>query len=337
MIELKKILNYRTFIMGIACLFIMVFHMDLPLINGMFIKKHLFIGVDIFLFLSGIGIAHSLNRTENIKHFYKRRIKKILSIAFPLIVVLSFLFYMCDSDFGRLEFYMQVSFLNLFTGLGNYPVLLWYIPTILLYYFISPFIYDYYNKKDNKIKAFLVLTIICFLLMIVTIPSASHYGYITNRLYIYIIGLIFGKRILDNDKMIIWELVFWVFSSLVGIAILYLIEDKVLILKSMLTVLSFIPITICLCTIIAYCLEWLNTKNILIKGKIFSFLGKYTLAIYTCHEFLQHIVKGLLTKYNINIALLNNPYWYALIVGILTIFISIIWTNIVNILTNKEK
>lgn len=82
MIELKKILNYRTFIMGIACLFIMVFHMDLPLINGMFIKKHLFIGVDIFLFLSGIGIAHSLNRTENIKHFYKRRIKKYYLLHF---------------------------------------------------------------------------------------------------------------------------------------------------------------------------------------------------------------------------------------------------------------
>ena len=56
MVELKKILNNRTYLMGFACILIMIFHSNLPIINENIIKQHLYIGVDIFLFLSGTKI-----------------------------------------------------------------------------------------------------------------------------------------------------------------------------------------------------------------------------------------------------------------------------------------
>ena len=75
-------LKYRAEIMGFATLLVMMSHVT-NLFNEMPRKIYLItyrgnIGVDIFLFLSGIGMIYSLTKNYKIKEFYKKRIVRIL-------------------------------------------------------------------------------------------------------------------------------------------------------------------------------------------------------------------------------------------------------------------
>ena len=136
MFELKKILKYRNTIMGIACIMIMVFHSNLPAINLVFFKRYLYIGVDIFLFVSGIGIVQSLSKDSDIKAFYKRRFQRIIPYSVPLIITLGFLLFLYDKDFSVIDFYNHSFLISNLVPTGNYFAFLWYLPTILIYYAI---------------------------------------------------------------------------------------------------------------------------------------------------------------------------------------------------------
>ena len=84
-IELNIINESRNIILGIATLLIVLFHSSALNFNELlganiisnilnFIKRTGNIGVDIFLFLSGIGLYFSLSK-NNLKQYYKNRFK----------------------------------------------------------------------------------------------------------------------------------------------------------------------------------------------------------------------------------------------------------------------
>ncbi len=103
------------------------------------------VGVDIFLFVSGFGIATSAcTREISIVQFYRRRLKKIY---IPLWIVLAIFFVM---DYVLLhKTYAWQYILHAFTGWFpsanlysdvNSP--LWYLSLILLYYLIFPLLFS---------------------------------------------------------------------------------------------------------------------------------------------------------------------------------------------------
>lgn len=103
------------------------------------------VGVDLFLFLSGFGLAASAFAKELAPpQFYKRRLLKIfipLWITLALFFLVDFLFL--DITYGLL--YMVKSFAGIFTSADiftdvNSP--LWYITLILSYYLAFPFIFS---------------------------------------------------------------------------------------------------------------------------------------------------------------------------------------------------
>lgn len=66
--------------MGFAILWVMYFHIPLKFATevGWFIHRIGFYGVDIFLFLSGLGVYYSLTKRPNVLGFYKARLVRIL-------------------------------------------------------------------------------------------------------------------------------------------------------------------------------------------------------------------------------------------------------------------
>lgn len=83
--------KYRTAIMGFAALWILFSHVwlrvfySIPFLSHIeeFIKKIGFCGVDIFLFLSGLGLTFSIKK-HSTKDFYYNRIKRIL---LPFLII----------------------------------------------------------------------------------------------------------------------------------------------------------------------------------------------------------------------------------------------------------
>ena len=71
MFELEKLSKYRTPLMGIAAIMIVLCHANLYdiQVNGIIRKMLSFgnVGVDIFLFLSGIGCYYSLDKNGGVR------------------------------------------------------------------------------------------------------------------------------------------------------------------------------------------------------------------------------------------------------------------------------
>ena len=78
-IELADVSRYRSELMGAAILFIILFHVPLARSDAFFgLRRCGNIGVDMFLFLSCIGLWYSWVKNPSVKHFYKRRLLRIL-------------------------------------------------------------------------------------------------------------------------------------------------------------------------------------------------------------------------------------------------------------------
>ena len=76
--------------MGAAIVFIILFHVPLARGDAFFgLRRCGNIGVDMFLFLSGVGLWYSWVRTPSFRQFYKRRLLRI----FPTWLVISTLYY----------------------------------------------------------------------------------------------------------------------------------------------------------------------------------------------------------------------------------------------------
>ena len=134
-ISVKEIISkHRSEIMGIAMVSIMLFHQ--PFIwskYDVFFRFFRFFGhfgVDIFLFLSGFGIAFSLKKNKLYK-FYKKRFDRIVPICFFCGLIK----YLICTLSPSLTFHVSRSWKMLF-GFD-----LWFIRFILICYIVSPLIY----------------------------------------------------------------------------------------------------------------------------------------------------------------------------------------------------
>ena len=89
-IDLSDISRYRSELMGLAMIFVMLFHVWLPKSNTFYgLVRCGNIGVDMFLFLSGIGLWYAWSKRPTLKQFYWRRYIRI----YPAWLIVSSLFY----------------------------------------------------------------------------------------------------------------------------------------------------------------------------------------------------------------------------------------------------
>ncbi len=92
-IELANISRYRGELMGAAMIFVILFHVGLPRDDTFFgLRRIGNIGVDIFLFLSGMGLWFSWTKKPSLSHFFSRRFLRI----YPAWFIIACLYYIPD-------------------------------------------------------------------------------------------------------------------------------------------------------------------------------------------------------------------------------------------------
>ena len=97
-IELANISRFRGELMGAAMLFIILFHVALPREDAFFgLRRMGNVGVDMFLFLSGIGLWFSWTKNPDVRHFFVRRYLRI----YPAWLIIACLFYIPRFEGGR--------------------------------------------------------------------------------------------------------------------------------------------------------------------------------------------------------------------------------------------
>ncbi len=138
-IPLADISRFRGELMGLAMLFIILFHVwvrrDDPFYG---LHRCGNVGVDMFLFLSGVGLWFAWTRHPDTRLFYARRFARI----FPAWLVMACLFYVPDflgsgrysSSLGDL-----IGDVTLNLGFWEHDELtFWYIPAIMALYIAAP-------------------------------------------------------------------------------------------------------------------------------------------------------------------------------------------------------
>ena len=147
--EIKtEIESLRMELMGFAIILIMLFHLGVLPFGEC--------GVDIFLFLSGFSMYHSLSRNDNIVKFYRKRLLRILPAY--LIIAIPFFFL---KTYTIEEFLLKITNLCIvFQGeMGGW----WFITMILLCYLLAPLMYRVLKKMDvgGQVFMFCLLLLVC--------------------------------------------------------------------------------------------------------------------------------------------------------------------------------
>ena len=188
-IQLAEMSRYRGELMGAAIVFIILFHVPLARSDAFFgLRRCGNIGVDMFLFLSGIGLWYSWVKNPSVHHFYKRRLLRI----FPTWLVISSIYYLQRFNFETGD-YLDL-FLDITINWGfwlNDELTFWYVPAIMMLYLWAPL----YMKliQQHPVYRWLPVLMVCWCVIVQWIvpvhQAVGHIEIFWSRVPIFFLGI----------------------------------------------------------------------------------------------------------------------------------------------------
>jgi peptidoglycan/LPS O-acetylase OafA/YrhL len=280
-IELANISRYRGELMGIAMIFIFLFHIALPRSNMFFgLRRIGNIGVDMFLFLSGVGLWFSWMKHPSLKHFFKRRYLRV----YPAWFIISCLYYIPHFHGGGVRAWIDL--------LGDVTInwdfwlhdelKFWYIPAMMMLYLFAPPYMQLIRRHPVYRWLPVVMILWCILVQYVT-PIHNAVGHIEifwSRVPIFFVGINMGEAVRRKDKMdgaSIWMILI-VFAMTLSASIF--LEQELhghfpIYVERMLYIPLTITTILLLNRVFRRTPKWFNT--------IFKFVGALSLECYLIH------------------------------------------------------
>ncbi len=184
--ELRK---YRMPIFGFALACIYLRHLlhignySFGILDPVFVIGD--IGVDIFLFLSGYGLAFSYNK-HTVIDFYKRRVLRVLPTVITLLVVFVFVDAINERDFNCLRKLFSLKY-YIYSCCTNY----WFVFAIIFLYTIFPFLRVCVksNVYISLMGAYLLSLSLIVLIIDVHFPLFSDPSLTIGRLPVFVFGI----------------------------------------------------------------------------------------------------------------------------------------------------
>lgn len=287
--------SQRSRIMGFSILWIALFHAPLAPFPPAFSVLGDFIslgnmGVDVFLFVSGISLYFSFHANRNVPRFYLRRLKRILLPTFAVMVPLT-LYRMIfrKTVSGILGFVLEVTGFCLFTdGIRT----IWFIPTIILLYFLYPVVFGIFRRTRWSRWTLFSLLLVCLLTNLIlrfTVPTFwSQSEIFFRRIPIFVIGAYWGKLVYDKREIPLrsWQIAGLAVVLCVLCAFWNARELSRFVSELYLYAAATVPVTMLLSVLP----QWK------LLDRILGFFGKITLEFYLTHEFCLILAGRLLHR-----------------------------------------
>lgn len=214
--NLNNISKYRGELMGFAIIIVMLFHVSLSKTSPWFgLRRMGNLGVDIFFFLSGIGLWYSWAKQQNFKRFYLNRALRI----YPAWLVIAGYYYVSNFRVGHPTYALP------FGGTGNavadswidlagdvlinwdfwlYDELtFWYVPATMMMYLFAP-LYMQLLRKDRTFMWLTVLPLMWCIIMMYVVPVHKAVGHIEifwSRIPIFMLGINCAEAIRQKETM----------------------------------------------------------------------------------------------------------------------------------------
>jgi len=183
--------------MGFATIWVVLVHFPFDIPVFIYFEKIGYMGVDIFMLLSGFGLFFSLqNPRFKFLSFYKKRLSRILPTYF--VVVIFFCLFKHDTFLGFLKI---VTTYGYWTGEHAFD---WYVPSILLLYLLSPILRNMLNcNKLPFLCFFSIALIIVFLFgMIYNGYKFTEFKFMFySRIPVFILGFVYGYYTKQKDPV----------------------------------------------------------------------------------------------------------------------------------------
>lgn len=177
------ILSRREELMGIAMSFVVLYHLFCWCNYGYFdLFKYGYVGVDIFMFISGLGLCFSYTR-RCLSSFYYRRFLRIYPLFIFFNVVLFCISY--DGVLNTEEIIGSLTTLSFYNTSSNSKE--WFISSILLLYIIFPIVFKLTNTKS------LIACILVVLFVVTYFKLDWRHDCLIARLPIFMLGVLSYK------------------------------------------------------------------------------------------------------------------------------------------------
>lgn len=202
--QLSKISKYRGELMGFAIIIVMLFHVTLSTKSPWFgLRRMGNLGVDIFFFLSGIGLWYSWAKQQCYRRFYLNRALRI----YPAWLIIAGYFYISRFRVGHPSYVLPFggtgsgvadSWIDLAGDLlFNWDFWLydeltfWYVPATMMLYLFAPF-YMQLLRRDRIFSWLAVLPLMWCIIMMYVTPVHHAVGHIEifwSRVTIFFLGI----------------------------------------------------------------------------------------------------------------------------------------------------
>lgn len=195
----------RDAIYGVAIISIIIFHFfeDVASSNisgGRFAGEiyNTFVGsvgVEFFIFLSGVGLYFSMTKDSRVRYFFQKRLKRILptylTVAVPYWIAVDIV---CKQR-GWTVFAADISFVTFFAhGTRTF----WYVLFIGLAYLTYPAVYKVLHTKYTEYFQLVVLIMIALLIQllpkIILLELYSNIEIMLGRFLVFFLDVGVGKR-----------------------------------------------------------------------------------------------------------------------------------------------
>ncbi|MBO5001835.1 MAG: acyltransferase [Prevotella sp.] len=290
--------TYRSELMGLAMLFVILFHVWLPKTDPMFgLHRIGNVGVDMFMFLSGIGLWYAWQKKPTLKQFYWRRYIRI----YPAWLIMACLFYIPNylnvegGGYSPNIWHLIANILFNWSFWRIDDLTFWFIPSIMMMYTFAP-AYMSLIQRSPAYRWMPVLFMVLAVMVQYYPPVHAGVGHIEiffSRIPIFLLGVNCGEWV--RERRTLEPSAMWLLLLVFVMSLLMCVEFEEswrgrfpLFLERMV----YIPLTVSGLLLLAHLLDvlpqWAN--------KAFAFVGTISLEIYLIHA---HFVLKYLGPYKL--------------------------------------
>lgn len=298
-IDLVNISRFRGEHMGAAMLMIILFHVALPQSDPFFgLRRVGNLGVDIFLFLSGVGLWYSWTKNASSLPvdgeeltlrgflskwlmFYKRRLLRI----YPAWLIIASIYYISHFDGTTLWSYIDLAgdILINWDFWFHDELTFWYIPAIMMLYLFAPPYMELIRR--HPVYRWLVLVMVMWTALVQWVTpihqAVGHIEIFWSRVPIFFLGINMGEMVKRKDTLdgaSIWMI--WIMFLMSLLTSIFLEQNLHGRFPLFIERLLYIPLVVT--CIILFNRMWRRTPKWF--NAIFAWVGAFSLEAYLIHS-----------------------------------------------------
>lgn len=313
--ELSLLSKYRTALMGIATLRVLLWHglqygveLPEPLRLLLVFLQRAIPSVPIFLFLSGIGCYYSLSKPHSYMTWLRKRAIRIF-IPYAVVLAIVRLLSLPTSHSSWTEWFMYLSTLRFWTHHEG----LWFVALLVILYPLAPGLFRILESSRHRlITAIVLMAVILTVTHLPNITNGTLTGNIIHNLQYagkHMVSFVIGMYIAPFIRREVRVNALYIMGGSAVFALLFhfflkdVFRDWLYIMPSLI--------------VLSTCLKWLSESSWIYTS--FHWLGVVSLEAYAANVEIRALFKAYLTSWQDSPLLTGHYLDYAmvLIVGLI--------------------